>query len=71
MAKKIVNGIGILETRSDGSFIYMSKRGILNIDNYEELMEVMREDNNSLTRSQTETQSILSNNNNNSLTINR
>lgn len=62
---------GILETRSDGSFIYMSKRGILNIDNYEELMEVMREDNNSLTRSQTETQSILSNNNNNSLTINR
>jgi len=69
MAKKIVTGI--LETRSDGSFIYMSKRGILNIDNYEELMEVMREDNNSLTRSQTETQSILSNNNNNSLTINR
>jgi len=42
MAKKIVTGI--LETRSDGSFIYMSKRGILNIDNYEELMEVMRDD---------------------------
>ena len=34
----------IIDMRSDGSCIYQSHRGILNLDNTEELMEEINED---------------------------
>lgn len=34
----------IIESRPDGSYIYMSHRGILNLDNWRELEEEMAED---------------------------
>lgn len=35
----------IVDSRPDGSFIYMSSRGILNVDSRKELEEAIREDN--------------------------
>lgn len=35
----------IIDSRPDGSYIYMSHRGILNLDNKTELLEAMKEDN--------------------------
>lgn len=35
----------IIESRSDGSFIYMSYKGILNLDNSKDLKEAQDEDN--------------------------
>ena len=34
----------IIDPRSDGSYIYMSNRGILNLDNHSELTNEMKED---------------------------
>jgi len=34
----------IIESRSDGSYIYLSCRGVLNLDNHKELMEAQEED---------------------------
>lgn len=35
---------GVIESRSDGSYIYMSKKGILNIDTYNELQEIINDE---------------------------
>jgi hypothetical protein len=34
----------VIERRADGSFIYMSSRGVLNLDDKADLMEAVRED---------------------------
>jgi uncharacterized protein YijF (DUF1287 family) len=34
----------IVEWRADGSFIYMSHKGIVNVDNQAELHEIFQED---------------------------
>lgn len=34
----------IIDTRSDGSYVYLSHKGILNLDNIKELHEAQRED---------------------------
>jgi len=34
----------IIDSRQDGSYIYMSHRGIFNLDNKTELLEAMKED---------------------------
>ena len=43
MSKQITIGT-IIESRADGSYIYMSHRGILNLDNSKELREAEDED---------------------------
>ena len=35
----------IIDSRPDGSYIYMSHRGILNLDDKRELLEAINEDN--------------------------
>jgi hypothetical protein len=43
------NMIGIIDARADGSYIYMSHKGILNLDSWKDLDNAIREDD-SLTR---------------------
>lgn len=34
----------IIDARADGSYIYMSWKGVLNLDNHKELLDAMEED---------------------------